>query len=118
MFIKVEPKEVVYTPVEGMEGAYVGTIFAPEQTKNLGAGIFQMDKQAFDITYTYDEVTVIISGQVKITVDGKTHILNRGDIGYFSKGTKVHFESDGICESFNVTYPIVTDELLAEAFGM
>ncbi len=117
MIKKIEAKGIEWKPQEGVEGAYLSHVISHEDLKDMGLSMYRTHKLEFDITYTYSEIFLVLAGQIKITTDGKTSVFERGDIGFVKKGTKAHVESPDISETFCVTNPALTDELLAAAFA-
>jgi len=117
MIKKIEAKAIDWKTQEGVEGAYLSYVITHEDFKDMGLTMYRTHKLEFDITYTYSEIFLVLAGQLKITTEGKTHVFNRGDIGFVKKGTKAHVESPDISETFCVTHPALTDELLEAAFA-
>ena len=117
MLKKIEAKAIDWKPQEGVEGAYLSYVTTPEELKEMGLAMYRTHKLEFDITYTYDEIFLVLAGQLIMTTEGKTYVFNRGDIGFVKKGTKAHVESPDISETFCVSHPALTDEILAAAFA-
>lgn len=51
------------------------------------------EEGSFDYTYEFDEFLFVTSGRAKLQIiGGETFFLNKGDVAYIVKGTKVHFD--------------------------
>ena len=90
----------------GLEGAYLATAITSKVSEHMDAGIFKMRDVSFGWEYTFDEILYVIEGTVKVTSDeGKTYVLNGGDIIFFSKGEKVTFACESTSCCCFVRYP-------------
>ena len=102
-----ELKERILTKFEdpGMENA-----IAVSDSENLavGCGKFDPDVETHEeIPVSYEEVLVVLEGDVTLTVDGEPYSGTAGQFFYIDKGTKVRFASKQGCRLLFVTSPPV-----------
>ena len=90
----------------------------PPESKIMGACMFQAtDTGKWEHNYGYDEFYLVLDGEIRCTVEGKTQVAAKGDIVFAEKGTKAILECVGPCSMFCVTAPVITDEMIREAAG-
>lgn len=71
------------TPVERAREV---TLLAEGVPGSLGCGVFEMERNGFSLTYPREEVMMILSGEIDVTVDGTVTRVCPGDILRVSKG--------------------------------
>ncbi len=79
-------------------------ITAADKT-SIAAGFMQWEKCSFPWTLTYDEIDVVLEGELHITCDGKTHIGRPGDVMLIPKGSAIEFGTPDKVRFVYVTYP-------------
>ncbi len=91
----------------GKEGddVYLTDIMTVEESPRLGCGVMEMNKSTFDWTLKYDEVDYIIDGTLKIIVNGKEIVGNKGDIIFIPKNTSIQFSAPDHARFMYVVYP-------------
>jgi len=111
-----KPEDVKYEKFEGIPNSYIAYTQPPE-SKHMGCCVYQVCNTKWEHHYTYDEFYIVLDGTLKCTVieEGKTYTLNRGDIGFAEKDTKVILEAVGPMSCFCVSYPLFSDELIEAA---
>ena len=63
------------------------------QGGGLAAGILAWEKAAFDRKVDADEIDIVISGQLEVTVEGQSLQAGPGDMVYLSQGAKVVYRT-------------------------
>jgi len=98
------PKMVHLKDVEGMKiapmespgnNAYLqDVVTSNDKEKPITCGMFRMEKGApLEYTYPYDEMKVMLEGEMDIS-DGHDKItVRKGDVLHFPKGSKITFSS-------------------------
>ncbi len=71
----------------------------------MAAGFMTWDKGSFPWTLNYDEIDLVIDGQLEIRTNGKDIIGNKGDVIYIPKGSSIFFGSPSYAKTFYVTFP-------------
>ncbi len=72
---------------------------------SIAAGFMQWEKCSFPWTLTYDEIDVVLEGELHITCGGKTHIGRPGDVFFIPKGSAIEFGTPDKVRFVYVTYP-------------
>jgi len=74
----------------------------------LGFGFFRMDNtdDSFTVTFSADEVLVILEGIYNAKIGEELIKLGKGDVIYLKKGCTVTFSSDSYVEVFEANYSI------------
>jgi len=116
--IKVyDNKSTKYEKFEGIKNSYIAYTQPPE-SKIMGACLFQCaDTGPWEHNYVYDEYYLVLDGEIRCTVAGKTYTASRGDIVFAEKGTETILECVGPTAMFCVTAPVITDDMIREAAG-
>jgi len=90
------------------KGAAIDDVFTSESTddKPISCGIFVQKKsdEPFSYTYKYDEVKIIIEGNIHLQdgPDGEIYEAKKGDVLSIKKGTTVIFTSPDEGKAFYV----------------
>lgn len=71
----------------------------------IAAGFMQWEKSSFPWTLNYDEIEVVLEGELHITCGGKTSIGKAGDVMFIPKGSSIEFGSPGKVRFVYITYP-------------
>ncbi len=71
----------------------------------MGGGYLEWDKASFPWTLTYDEINIVLEGELHISCGGQTVVARRGDMSYLPKGSSVVFASPGYVKFAYVTWP-------------
>lgn len=72
---------------------------------SMAAGYMQWEKCFFPWTLNYDEIDIVLEGELHIRCDGKTHIGRPGDVFFIPKGTAIEFGTPEKVRFVYVTYP-------------
>lgn len=71
----------------------------------IAAGFMQWEKSSFPWTLDYDEIDVVLEGELHITCEGKTSVGKPGDVMLIPRGASVEFGSPGKVRFVYITYP-------------
>ncbi len=71
----------------------------------IAAGFMQWEKSTFPWTLNYDEIEVILEGELHITCGGKTSIGKPGDVMFVPKGSSIEFGTPTKVRFVYITYP-------------
>lgn len=71
----------------------------------IAAGFMQWEGSSFPWTLNYDEIDVVLEGELHITCGGKTSIGRPGDVMLIPKGSSVVFGSPKKVRFVYITYP-------------
>jgi ethanolamine utilization protein EutQ len=72
---------------------------------SMAAGYMALDKGEFPWTLTYDEVDVVLEGELVITRDGKSVHARAGDTIFIPKGSKITFGTPDYVRFIYVAFP-------------
>lgn len=72
----------------------------------MGAGFMQWEKASFPWKLSYDEIDVVLEGELHITCDGKTSIGKPGDVFFIPKGSNIEFGTPGKVRFVYIAYPV------------
>jgi len=84
---------------------YVTDLFSLKESPRIGAGMMEMERSTFDWTLNYDEIDYIIEGTLKIIIDGREVIGEKGDVMLIPKGSKIKFSAPDYAKFVYVVYP-------------
>lgn len=68
----------------------------------LMSGIWRCDAGRFHFRYDFDETVHLLSGGVRVTINGYTQHLVPGDVAYFARGTTSVWEVDDQVQKYFV----------------
>jgi len=71
----------------------------------IAAGFMQWEKTSFPWTLNYDEIDVVLEGELHITCGGKTSVGKPGDVMLIPKGSSVVFGTPEKVRFVYITYP-------------
>ena len=80
-------------------------VVSASDKSSMGAGFMQWEQCSFEWTLTYDEIDVVLEGELHIRCDGNTYIGYPGDVFYIPKGTTLEFATPKKVRFVYVTYP-------------
>lgn len=92
---------------DGAPGKSIGLsdVIGTADNSPIAAGFMQWEKSSFPWTLTYDEIDVVLEGELHIRCDGKTYIGKPGDVFYIPKDTAIEFATPSKVRFVYVTYP-------------
>ena len=105
--ILVRGNSVEFVAFEGVPDKAIGLtdVITAADNSSIAAGFMQWEKCSFPWTLTYDEIDVVLEGELHITCDGKTHIGKPGDVFLIPKGAAIEFGTPDKVRFVYVTYP-------------
>lgn len=71
----------------------------------MAAGFMTWEKGSFPWTLTYDEIDLVLEGQLEIRKNDQRVLADPGDVLYIPRGSEIHFGSPSHARVFYVTYP-------------
>lgn len=71
----------------------------------IAAGFMAWSQCFFPWTLDYDEIDLVLEGELHIRCNGQTHIGKSGDVLYIPKGSTIEFGTPSAVRFFYVTYP-------------
>lgn len=71
----------------------------------IAAGFMAWSQSFFPWTLDYDEIDLVLEGELHIRCDGQTYIGKVGDVLYIPKGSAIEFGTPSTVRFFYVTYP-------------
>lgn len=71
----------------------------------IAAGFMAWSQCFFPWTLDYDEIDLVLEGELHIRCQGQTHIAKSGDVLYIPKGSAIEFGTPSSVRFFYVTYP-------------
>jgi ethanolamine utilization protein EutQ len=77
---------------------------------SMAAGYMALEKGEFPWTLTYDEVDVVLEGELVITRDGKSVRAGAGDTIFIPKGSSIKFGTPDYVRFIYVAFPANWDE--------
>jgi ethanolamine utilization protein EutQ len=92
---------------DGAGGKPIGLtdVIGAADKSSIAAGYMQWENCSFPWTLTYDEIDVVLEGELHITCGGKTYKGGPGDVFLIPKGSAIEFGSPGKVRFVYVTYP-------------
>jgi ethanolamine utilization protein EutQ len=71
----------------------------------IAAGFMAWSQAFFPWTLDYDEIDLVLEGELHIRCNGQTQVGKSGDVFYIPKGSAIEFGTPGMVRFFYVTYP-------------
>ncbi|GAC22275.1 ethanolamine utilization acetate kinase EutQ [Paraglaciecola arctica] len=105
--VLVRGNSVQFGEFDGAPGKSIGItdVIGTGDNSPIAAGFMQWEKSSFPWTLTYDEIDVVLEGELHIRCDGKTYIGKPGDVFYIPKDTAIEFATPSKVRFVYVTYP-------------
>ncbi len=106
--VRLEPfLEGVSTP--GANVRLKDVVEVPDRSP-MGAGFMSLDKGELQWTLTYDEVDIVLEGELVITRGGEQVRGGPGDVIYIPKGSSITFGTPSRTRFVYVVYPVNWNE--------
>ena len=80
-------------------------VVTAEDGSSMGAGFMAWENCFFPWTLTYDEVDLVLEGELHIRCNGETTIGKVGDVLFIPKNTSIEFGTPSRVKFFYVAYP-------------
>ncbi len=92
---------------DGAPGKNIGltdVINSADQAR-MSAGYMSWENAFFPWTLKYDEIDIVLEGELHIRADGKTYVGKPGDVFFIPDGASIEFGTPGSVRFVYVTYP-------------
>ena len=80
-------------------------VVTAEDGSSMGAGFMAWENCFFPWTLTYDEVDLVLEGELHIRCNGETTVGKTGDVLFIPKNTSIEFGTPTRVKFFYATYP-------------
>ena len=87
------------------DGVTLKDVTTLEESPNMGVGIMELDHTSFEWTLTYDEVDVVLEGELEIEIDGRVVKGGPGDIIFIPANSHIHFQTPSKTRYVYIAYP-------------
>ena len=84
---------------------YTRDLFTLEQSPRLGVGIMEMRDTTFPWTLNYDEIDMVLEGELHVRHEGQTMIAKAGDVMFIPKGSSIEFGTTSSVKFLYVAWP-------------
>lgn len=91
-------------PPPGMQVATVDVVTGDDGAP-MAAGYMTLTRGSFPWTFTYDEVQIVLEGELQLGGDGGDRIGRPGDVFYIPKGSRITFGTPSWAKFVYVTFP-------------
>lgn len=82
-------------PIPVEEKVFVADAFKCSEDATLAGGYMEWSKASFNRTVDKNEINIVIDGELHLSVDGQTSVVERGDMVYLPQGTEVVYSAPG-----------------------
>ncbi|TQV81117.1 ethanolamine utilization acetate kinase EutQ [Exilibacterium tricleocarpae] len=105
--VLVRGNSVRFGKFDGAPAQSIGLtdVISAADNSAVSAGFMQWENASFPWTLTYDEIDVVLEGELHIRCDGQTYIGKPGDVFYIPKGAAIEFSAPEQVRFVYVTYP-------------
>lgn len=83
----------------------IADVITAEDGSSMAAGFMQWENAFFPWTLNYDEVDMVLEGELHIRRDGRTTIGKAGDVIFIPKGSSIEFGTPTSVRFLYVAYP-------------
>lgn len=104
--------EVFDTGVPGANVQYKELI-GYSDSPNISAGLLKIVGSKFPWKLLYDEIDIVLEGELNVTINGVKRTAKAGDVLYVPKNSDVIWGADEYAKVFYVTYPANWAETMA-----
>lgn len=91
-------------PPPGMDVATVDVVTGADGAP-MAAGYMTITRGSFPWTFTYDEIQVVLEGELQLGGDGGNRVGRPGDVFYVPKGSRITFGTPTWARFVYVTFP-------------
>ncbi len=82
-------------PIPVEEKVMVADAFKCSEDSTLAGGYMEWSKASFNRSVDNNEINIVIDGELHLSVDGQTSVVEQGDMVYLPKGTQVTYSAPG-----------------------
>ena len=83
----------------------LGDVITGARGSPMAAGFMSWEKGSFPWTLTYDEIDLVLEGQLEIRKGEQVVVADPGDVLYIPRSSEIYFGSPSHAKVFYVTYP-------------
>ncbi|HSC75478.1 MAG TPA: ethanolamine utilization acetate kinase EutQ [Pseudomonadales bacterium] len=93
---------------DGVADNWIGItdVVGAEDGSSMGAGFMQWENAFFPWTLNYDEIDLVLEGELHIRQGGETLVGKAGDLLFIPKGSSIEFGTPSKVRFFYVTWPV------------
>jgi ethanolamine utilization protein EutQ len=85
-------------------------VVAVQDRSPMGAGYMSLDKGEMQLTLSYDEIDIVLEGELVITRGSEQVRAKTGDVIYISKGSNITYGTPGWTRFVYVVFPVDWNE--------
>jgi len=98
--------EIAFQPYgDSCNRATIAKLIGEDLSETMGGGLATFNGAPITWTVLYDEVIVGITGEFRLGVDERTHVMRPGDVIWIPRGTEVRYEGEEALV-FYALYPV------------
>ncbi len=94
-----------FTSVTGKGGVKVIDGVTEQDGSSMAAGFMQWDNAFFPWTLNYDEIDMVLEGELHVRHEGETMIAKAGDVMFIPKGSSIEFGTPTSVRFLYVAWP-------------
>jgi len=80
-------------PIPVEEKVMVADAFKCSDNSSIAGGYMEWSKASFNRTVDHDEINIVLDGELHLTVDGQTTVVEQGDMVYLPEGMDVVYSA-------------------------
>ncbi|MBC6557407.1 ethanolamine utilization acetate kinase EutQ [Citrobacter braakii] len=103
----IDGSSVKFGRFDGAQPHYVGLtdLVTDQDGSSMAAGFMQWDNAFFPWTLNYDEIDMILEGELHVRHEGETMIAKAGDVMFIPKGSSIEFGTPSTVKFLYVAWP-------------
>ena len=103
----VESSSVKFGRFDGAGAHQVGIadLITAQDGSSMAAGFMQWENGFFPWTLNYDEIDMILEGELHVRHEGETMIAKAGDVMFIPKGSSIEFGTPSTVKFLYVAWP-------------
>ena len=103
----VDGSSVTFGRLEGVEPHCIGLtdLITSEDGSSMAAGFMQWENAFFPWTLNYDEIDLVLEGELHVRHQGETMVARAGDVMFIPKGSAIEFGTPSSVRFLYVAWP-------------
>lgn len=103
----VDSRSVKFGRFDGAGSHHVGIadLITEQDNSSMAAGFMQWENAFFPWTLNYDEVDLVLEGELHVRHEGETMIAKAGDVMFIPKGSAIEFGTPSTVRFLYVAWP-------------